>query len=388
MPIGSAYLNDAQIVVIGAGAVGSVVAYRLAQAGARVTIVEPHFPGRGTTGSTFAWLNSFGKTPRDYHRLNVRSIREHQDLARELDGDWVHIGGGLAWEHRSDDERCRRLRERVRRLHQWGYRVEMLSPQQVMQDLEPDLLVDPDLVEEVYYAPNEGWVNGVGLAHGAATGAVRRYGARLVHDAVVGFSTSGNAGESITLAGGDVLSADAVINAAGPDAARVAQLAGIDLPLSRQPGLLVVTEPAPVRLRSVVHCPETNVHDDGGWRLLLHRDDYDALAEPDASIDMAHFPQQAVENAARVVPGLRGVRPEGVRIGVRPMPHDGHPIIGFDPQVAGFYHVVMHSGIALAAAVGSLVVEDLLGADPVELTPYRPHRFSAGLALAVHATDE
>ena len=91
MTVGSSYLKCAAVVVIGAGAVGSVTAYRLAQAGAAVTVIERRYPGAGTSGSTFAWLNSFGKTPRDYHRLNLRSIGEHQDLARELGGDWVHI---------------------------------------------------------------------------------------------------------------------------------------------------------------------------------------------------------------------------------------------------------------------------------------------------------
>jgi glycine/D-amino acid oxidase-like deaminating enzyme len=389
MAVGSAFLKSASIVVIGAGAVGSVVAYRLAQAGADVTIVERRFPGAGTTGSSFAWLNSFGKTPRAYHRLNVRSIGEHQDLARELGGDWVHIGGGLAWTHRDDHDRSERLRERVRGLRQWGYRVETLSPQQVMGELEPDLFIAPDRVDEIYYAPHEGWVNGVGLCHGAVSAAVRRYGARVMRDAVVGVGVRSASVESVTLAGGERLACDAVVNASGPDAARVAALAGIELPVDRQPGTLVVTEPAPVALKSVIHAPESFVHADGGWRLLLHRDDYDALVESEEPLDITDpFCQQAVENAAAILPGLKGVRPEGVRMGVRAMPKDGHPIIGFDPDVAGFYQAVMHSGVTLSAAVGSLVHDDFLGLESPDLDPYRPERFHESGRLAFHATSD
>ncbi len=387
MTVGSSYLKVAAVVVVGAGAVGSATAYRLAQAGAAVTIVERRFPGAGTSGSTFAWLNSFGKTPREYHRLNLRSIGEHQDLARELGGDWVHIGGGLTWAHRDDRDHAEPLRERVRRLHQWGYRVETLSPEQVMRELEPDLFIDPDRVEEVYLAPGEGWVNGVGLCHGAVSAAARRYGARLVRDEVVGLGVRSGAVESVALAGGERLAADAVINAAGPDARRVATLAGIDLPVERQPGLLVVTEPAPVMLRSVVHAPETFVHADGGWRLLLHRDDYDALVETEEPLaDDDPFPAQAVANAAQILPGIAGVRPEGLRLGVRAMPKDGHPIIGFDPAVAGLYHLVMHSGITLSAAVSNLVRDDLLGAEVPELAPYRPERFLNPAHLSINAS--
>lgn len=389
MAVGSAFLRDARIVVIGAGALGSVTAYRLSQAGAKVTIVERRFPGAGTTGSSFAWLNSFGKVPRDYHRLNARSMREHLDLARELDGDWVHVDGGLNWAHSSDMQRTTRLRETARRLHEWGYRVEVLTPEQVMGELEPDLFIDPELVEEVYYSPNEGWVNGVGLCHSATGAATRRYGARLVNDTVVGFGVRSGAIESVELAGGDVLPADAVINAAGPDAASVAQLLGIDLQIRRQPGILVITEPAPVNLKAVVHAPETFVHSDGGWRLLLHREDYDALVESEEPLDIDHqHCRQAVSNAAAILPGLRDIRPEGVRLGIRPMPRDGHPIVGFEEQVSNFFELVMHSGVTLSATMGVLVTEAFLGTPPPELEPYRPARFDEEAALPVAATNE
>jgi len=374
--IGASYFSDASIVIIGAGAVGSATAYRLAQAGAAVTVVERRFPGAGTSGSSFAWLNSFGKTPRDYHRLNLRSIGEHQDLARELGGDWVHIGGGITWAHHDDRDHAEPLRERVRSLRQWGYRVETLSPEQVMRELEPDLFIDPDRVEEVYVAPHEGWLNGVGLCHGALSAAVRRYGAQIVRDEIVGITVQSGTVEGVVLASGERLPADAVINAAGPDAKRVAALAGIDLPVERQSGLLIVTEPAPVSLRSVINAPETSMRADGGWRLLLSRYDYDVLVESEVPLESGHpFPQQAVQNATAIIPGIAGVRVEGVRLGILAMPKDGHPIIGFDPDIAGLYHLVMHSGMTLSAIVSNLVREDLLGAEVPELTPYRPERF-------------
>lgn len=389
MTVGSTFLRGARIVVIGAGALGSVTAYRLAQAGAEVTIVERYFPGSGTTGSSFAWLNSFGKVPRDYHRLNARSMREHLDLARELDGDWVHVDGGLNWAHADNAEHSARLKETARRLHDWGYRVEVVTPQQVMGELEPDLFIDPDKVEEVYYAPNEGWVNGVGLCHGAVSAAVRRYGAKIVHDTVSGFDVRTGSIESVKLASGESLPADAVINAAGPEAANVARLLGIDLQIRRQPGVLVITEPAPIKLNAVVHAPETFVHADGGWRLLLHREDYDALVDSEEPLDITHpHPAQAVDNASAILPGLRGIKPEGVRMGIRPMPRDGHPIVGFEDEIGGFFELVMHSGVTLSASMGGLVTEAFLGMEPPELEQYRPARFKESTALPFAATNE
>ena len=48
-------------IVVGAGVVGSSVAYRLAQAGAEVTIVEERRPGGGTSSVTYAWVNACEK---------------------------------------------------------------------------------------------------------------------------------------------------------------------------------------------------------------------------------------------------------------------------------------------------------------------------------------
>ena len=95
----SDYLKDTQIVIVGAGAIGSVLTYRLAQAGAQVTTVERKYSGSGITGNSFAWINAYEKTPKHYAKLNAQSIRDHEELAEELNGSWVRVQGGLHWEH-------------------------------------------------------------------------------------------------------------------------------------------------------------------------------------------------------------------------------------------------------------------------------------------------
>jgi glycine/D-amino acid oxidase-like deaminating enzyme len=378
MAVESAFLQGARIVVLGAGAAGSVTAYRLAQAGANVTIIEKRYPGSGTTGNSFAWLNSFNKDPLPYHRLNARSIREHRDLAIELGGDWLHTSGGLAWETSSDSARSSLLKEKTHRLRQLGYRVEELSPEQVTRDLDPDLAIDPAQVEQIYYTPMEGWVNGVGLCHSAVGETVRRYGARLVIDTVIGFQIEGGAIAGVNLESGDSIPADAIINAAGPEAPRIAELAGAGLPVSRQPGMLITTKPAPVNLRCVIHTDGLAVRAEGGSRLMVHSERADSLVEHNTNAVTLSDPfvGETLTSTAQFIPNLRGIDPEGIRVGVRPMPKDGLPIIGFDPEVTGFYHLVMHSGVTLSAIVGGLVLEDLMNLNPPELEIFRPDRFS------------
>jgi glycine/D-amino acid oxidase-like deaminating enzyme len=368
-------------VVIGAGAVGAAISYRLAQAGASVTTVERRFAGAGTTGSSFAWLNGFNKPPRGYHLLNTMSIGDHQQLAAELGGSWVHLDGGLQWEAAADAVRAESLRQTVGHLREWGTQVDRFSPEEVMRDVEPDVRIDPEAVEDVYVVPREGWLEGVTMAASVLQAAVRRHGAQLERATVVGLSGPSGVVNTVHLDDRRTLPADVVVNAAGPAAGRVAALAGVDLPLDRQPGMLAVTAPAPVSLKHVIHSPASYVRPDGASRLLLHHDRVDQYTSETERPTLEHPALRDLLAQTRTfVPGLRDVELETVRHGIRCVPRDGYPIIGFEPAVRGLYTAVTHSGITLSARIGLLVTDDLSGSDVPELAPYRPQRFADAAA--------
>jgi glycine/D-amino acid oxidase-like deaminating enzyme len=161
----------------------------------------------------------------------------------------------------------------------------------------------------------------------------------------------------------------------------VAALAGIDLPLDRQPGLLVGTFPAPTSLRHVVLTPEVHLRPDGGGRLLLQRERLDgAISEGDTLAADGPLATEVMMHARQVLPALADVEPSLVKIGVRPMPRDGHPIVGFAPGVPGFYLAVTHSGITLSARLARLIAEDLTSGTCEELAPYRPSLFAERLS--------
>ena len=63
--------------------------------------------------------------------------------------------------------------------------------------------------------------------------------------------------------------------------------------------------------------------------------------------------------AAQDISGLGSLPIEEFRIGLRPLPSDGLPLIGPVPGVEGVYAAVMHSGITLAAIVGRTVAEEV-----------------------------
>jgi glycine/D-amino acid oxidase-like deaminating enzyme len=372
-------------IVIGAGMIGASVAFRLAAGGARVGVAGGGRIAGGTSAASFAWLNSAEKRPLGYHQLNVAGMDEWRCLADELELEaYVHRSGGIAWAE--DDSGREALRAQVERLSRWGYAVEVIPPAMARRHWAPDLLFDPDRVQEVVVKRDEGWVAAAPVIHSLLERVARTRGHVDPEARVSGFLRDGERVIGVEIAPGERWEAGWVLNCAGPEADRVAALAGVTLPLRREPGLLVATEPLPTCLHPVVHAPAGPFRPDGAGRLLLLTDlvaPGDPIERPAPSLP----PPDAgalLDRIATVLPAARGARVEAARLGVRPMPPDGHPIVG--PLLPGLYVAVTHSGITLGPLLGRLVAAELLtGAPHPRLAPYRPDRFAAVRLAATSA---
>jgi glycine/D-amino acid oxidase-like deaminating enzyme len=383
-------------IVIGGGIVGASVAYRLATADVRVGVACGGRPGGGTSGASLAWLNSASKRPLGYHQLNVAGMEEWRVLSEELELDrHVHFDGSLLWAE--DDPGREALRAQVARLRRWSYPVELISPAQARRHWAPDLCLDEERVREVAVMPEEGWVETRPVIHAMLTRVGRARGCRVSDTSVVALHREGGRVVGVELSKGERWDADLVLNCAGPEADAVTRLAGASLPLCHEPGTLLVTEPLPTLLRPVVHAPVARFRPDGAGRVLLLAVDPSPLAplsEPERgepAFEPSGLPlsvsgrgsgggvKDLLDAVATYLPALRGARVEAIRVGVRPMPPDGHPIVGPLPGVEGFYVVVTHSGVTLGPLLGRLVADEVRGAGmDRRLAPYRPERFATG----------
>jgi len=343
------------VVVIGAGVYGAAVTAALDRRGARVTVVDAHAPGSGTSGATFSWTNSCGKQPRAYHDLNVAGMAAH----RKLGGDWYHETGNIEW---ADDAAGRAaLRAKVAGLHDYGYPAHWLNRAETVR-LEPD--IDPAELpdDEIAYFPDEGWIEPTRLiAHLIATS-----NADVIRDdAVTAIEPN-----TVRLASGREIAMDAVVNCAGPRAADVAALAGLTLPMRNTKGVLLYTAPVAVAVSRVVHAPRVNLRPDGGGRLLLHSTDIDDTNGEPAAVD------SVVAAARSLYPGIRDTTVADVRVGERPIPRDGLPVLGRVLDRPGCYFAVSHSGATLSVHAGDLVAAEVLGDDQNEaLAEFRFERF-------------
>ena len=344
-----------RVVVVGAGVYGASVAAALVRRGAAVTVVDAGTPAGGTSGATFSWTNASGKRPRAYHDLNVAGMAAHRELAARTPGnDWYHETGNLEW---ADGDATRAaLRRKVEDVIGYGYEARWLTRAETLR-LEPGLAGLPP--DGIAYFPREGWIDPVRLvAHLLAGIDV------VAGDRVTGIDVDGvSAVRAVRLASGRRLAADAVVDGAGPRAADVAALVGLDLPMRNTRGILVVTTPVPAAApRRVIHAPHIHLRPESGGRLLLHSTDTDD-------------PAAVLAAAATLLPDVETTIQE-VRVGERPIPADGLPVLGRVAAVPGFHLAVSHSGATLCLHAGGLVAAEVTGDDQsAALAPYRYERF-------------
>ena len=359
-------------IVIGAGVMGAAVAYRLAQAGAAVTVLEATRIGGGTSGISFAWTNAHKKPPKPYHDLNVAGMKAHAALADELGATpWWHGGGSLEWE--AEPDRAAQ-RENIEQLRTWGYAAEWITLRQV-QELEPD--IDQATIGDapVAYFPEEGWLDPVVYAHAMLSAARLRHGAKVICGArVVDLIMAGDRVTGVRVADGTQYEADTVVNCAGRWTNEATRDAGLHLPLAPTVGFLVFTPPVAASLSRVVRTPLIDVRPDGAGRLVL-------IADTTLSFDAKITPSMPeardwVRRARRLLPSIGEVEPEAVRIALRPMPADHFSAVGPMPRTSGYYIAVTHSGVTLSPFLGAAVADEIVhGRQRPELADFRPARF-------------
>ncbi|MGW3101438.1 NAD(P)/FAD-dependent oxidoreductase [Streptomyces sp. NPDC001100] len=374
MGIGSVE-RSRRVAVIGVGVLGACVGWNLSRRGAEVVLLDAGRPGEGVTDWSFSWVNASNKTVRrSYFDLNVAGMAAHRELAAAIGPDsWWYPSGHLRW---ADDPAAEaRFLKTAELLAGWGYRVELSTGAEVRRSLEPALAL-PDDVPVLLY-PDEAWVHGRRLV-GRLVGEALAAGAGSRSDTEVrdiGTAADGSV-RTVALSDGSVLDVDAVVNAAGPGASRIAGLVARDLPMRREPGVVTRIACNPVPIHRALHAPHIEIRPDGDGSMVLHSRETDALIDTGEE-DPAELARLLHASARQVVPRLADSRVTGTRVAFRPIPADGFPSVGAVPSVPGYYEAVSHSGITLGPVLGRLLAAEILGGESDELlADFRPERFS------------
>ena len=378
----------ASAVVIGGGVVGCSIAYHLARRGLRdVLLLERDAVGAGTTSKAAGGIRVQFATETEI-RFSLESIAVFERFRDEfgVDPGYARIGYLYLL---SEDRQLQSFEKRIALQTRLGADVRVITPDDARR-LVPALRVD-DLVAAVW-GPQDGMAGPAEVTNGFARRA-RELGARIVEGVeVTALTLERGRVAGLRTPQGDVATPLA-INAAGPAAARVGRLAGLELPVLPRRRHIFFTEPFPEIPGPV---PLTGDVSSGFYfrkeleQVLLSPGDVEDIGE-DSRVPMDWGKvEETVQKAVHRLPIIERARIAGGWAGLRPLTPDDHAIIGWAPGVEGFFLAVGFGGHGFqhAPATGRYVAEWLTDGRPsLDLSLFAPERFTPGGGLHHDAAD-
>jgi D-amino-acid dehydrogenase len=391
--------------VLGAGIVGASAAFHLAKAGADVLVVDDGRTGRATLAAAgivgFPWPD--GAAPEDGLGLAAAAYAAYPELAESIglgprSGQGFEIVGQLYVDRPGpglDDlyERAARFcasapvragvgagRGRARSagagraergIGKSRAAVERLSPRQT-------LACCPFLGRELAAVRMSGTARVDGEAvRVALLRAARRLGARSMNESAHIQLDDERRATVFTRDG--QLPADAIIVAAGAWSPQLFAPHGPRLPVRPQRGQLLHLKLAGVDTGQLPVIQPVGRHHYvlpfPGGRIVVGatRESSSGLTPRVTAGGMA----SVLRDALSIAPGLADATVTGLRVGMRPVTPDGHPLLGRIPGCEGVFVATGtgSDGLAIGPYCGALVARLALGAPPgIDITAFAPDR--------------
>ena len=345
------------VVIVGAGVLGSVIAWRLAESGQNVTVLDPNPGGQASAGS-LAWLNaSFAKDP-VYNRLRHDSLVLWEGLKAAQPDLPVIFPGAILWEQEHFDLPAILAAQQV-----LGRPAALLDRDEHL-GREPDVPAPPakSLALEA-----DGYGKPAAITEWFLDRA-RAAGAEVIHADAVSVETA-NGQVTGVRSGQGTHPCDHAVLAAGINLPDLLEPHDAGIAMDNQPGLLVTTSPASSNVGAMLATDGLHGWQGPDGRFLIGAD----FGGGEPVSDTEGFAERLVARLADLVPGAQGCTVERTTVRERPMPADGLPAIGpLGP--GGMYMVCTHSGMTLAPVIGEMVAREISGTPDARLAPYRPDR--------------
>lgn len=374
----------ADVVVIGAGIVGSSAAYRLAREGVDVVLVDREDVGQATAaGAGIISPGTSFRPPPAFYPLAAKAVEYYGELVDHLNQDgedqtgFDTVGALYVAMNRDEADQLPGLVETVQQRIDSGVQgiddVCMVTPKEA-KELFPAL----SNIEQGYYVSGSSRVDGR-LMRSALQRAAEKRGATFLRGNAVPVRT-GNRITHVDIDGTRV-SADKVMISGGAWSSELGVKLEINIPVSPQKGQIVhlrmcetETYQWPVVLGFHTHYIVTFPKD----RVVVG-----ATREDNSGFDnriTAGGVFEDLNQALRIAPGLGRATLAETRVGLRPASPDRLPILGPAPEVSNLFLATGHgaSGLQLGpysgAAVADLMVKK---APPIDFSPFSAERFAA-----------
>lgn len=371
-------------IIIGGGINGCTTALDLAQRGLRVAVLEKDNIGDGPTGRSSAVIRQHYSNPLTA-RMAKYSLEIFENFAERVGGECGFRQTGFV--ALVSAENSAGLEANVRMQQGVGIRTELLSVAS-LREIMPGLQT-ADLMAAAWEA--EGGYADAYLTVNAYAAAARRAGAKVfTNTPVTGITQTGGRATGVTTGDG-ALSGPLVINCAGAWGARVAHMAGLEIPLDtcRVQISLFKRPSGEERVHPVVidFVNATYFRDKTGGLTLVGSVD---PAEGDDIVDPDHYKESVdtdfiLDTGERLIkryPAMERSDSAGGYSAVYDITPDWHVILDESAPGSGFFMCVGSSGhgFKLGPATGRMLADRVLGvSDPLfDPTIFRLSRFAEG----------
>ncbi len=377
--------QSASVVIIGAGIVGSSVAYHLAIRGCSDVVVleKAATEVSGSTARSAAGVRHQFASEVNI-RLSLYSIERLKRFHEEVGGEagLKQIGYLLLV---SDPGALEQYRCSVALQNSLGVPSRVLSPEEAAAMLPP---VNLDGLLGATYCAEDGHCDPHGVAMGYLTSALRRGVKLLRKTPAIGIRREGDRIASVDTPAGEI-PCETVVNAAGAWAGQVGALAGLRVPVQPYRRCIYMSEPLPeiAPFPFVIDTASGFYMRKEGDKLLMGVTNDDEPPGENLVVDWEWL-ETVLERGARRFPFLAntGILRRNCWAGLYENTPDHLPVLGRHPDLpdyvdaSGFSgHGVMHS-----PATGMLIAEEILDgrAHTIDIDGLRIGRFESGSGAA------
>ena len=357
------FMETAEVVIIGGGIVGSSIAYHLTAAGCKDVLVleRETAQGKGSTGKSMGGVRAQFSTPVSI-RMSLYSIPFYAGFEERLGHPSDYRPQGYLF-CATGEKHISYLRTNYQKQIALGLKDVRLITADEIRSLFPQLRSD-DIIGGSFCS-TDGFVDPYSAMIGFMTWAAD-HGTKLRKNTkVTGIQRDAQGIAGVETTSGNI-STRKVVNAAGPWAAEVARMAGVDLPVEPLRRMLVPTEP----FDQFPHTAPMIIDMSNGFHFrpealgfLLAWNDPEETPGYKTDFEPG-FIEKILTRAADRVPMFENlaVNPKRAWAGLYEMTPDHHPILGEAPGVPGFFlangfsgHGVMH-----APATGKILSDLIL----------------------------
>ena len=369
------------VIVIGAGSIGTPLAFYLSKTGLRVLVLEQNASvGQGSNKKAIGGIRATHSDPAKI-RLCLESINTFSSWKERYGDDieWVQGGYSFVAYRDLEEQKIKKLLHTQKNL---GLNIEWLDHQNLLE-IVPDL--NPVNLHGGSYSPEDGSASPLLVANAFYSHATRLGTNFRFNETVIELNIKSGKILGVTTNSGSY-AAETVVNAAGAWAGQIAELAGINLPVTPDAHEAAVTEPVAHLLNPMIVDIRMAPGSSNFYFYQHATGQFFFCITPEPKIwgynteETSNFLPQVARRLVNIMPRLNQIRVRRTWRGLYPMTPDGFPIVGWSKEIVGLFLAagMCGQGFMLGPGIGELATRIILAKTTPEdqsimnlISPYR-----------------